>query len=97
MADRPLHRRAYKRATVAGTLHPPLAAAMVRLAGVRPEHTLLDPCCGAGTLLAEARLAGAGARLVAIGCDQMALAAATLNGVSLDVGWLRQDGFTYLR
>jgi 23S rRNA G2445 N2-methylase RlmL len=84
IADRPLHRRAYKRATVAGTLHTPLAAAMVRLAG-------------AGTLLAEARLAGAVARLVAIGCDQMALAAATLNGVSLDVGWLRQDGFTYLR
>jgi hypothetical protein len=44
IADRPLHRRAYKRATVAGTPHPPLAAAMVRLADVRPQHTVLDPC-----------------------------------------------------
>jgi tRNA (guanine6-N2)-methyltransferase len=82
IADRPLHRRAYKRATVAGTLHPPLAAAMGRLAGVRPQHTILDPCCGAGTLLAEARLAGAGARLVAVDCDPVALDAAAANAAA---------------
>ncbi|MER7132469.1 TRM11 family SAM-dependent methyltransferase [Streptosporangium saharense] len=54
IGERPLHRRCYKRRTVPGTLHPPLAAAMARMAGIRPGHTVLDPCCGAGTLLAEA-------------------------------------------
>lgn len=54
VADRPLHRRDYKRRSVPGTLHPPLAAAMARMADIHPGHTVLDPCCGAGTLLAEA-------------------------------------------
>src|SRR5690606_9670379 len=54
LGDRPAHRRAYKRATVPGTLHPPLAAAMALLAELRPEHRVVDPCCGAGTLLIEA-------------------------------------------
>lgn len=49
----PLHRRAWKVASVPGTLHPPVAAAMVRLAGVQPADMVVDPCCGAGTLLAE--------------------------------------------
>ncbi|MEU6356788.1 methyltransferase domain-containing protein [Streptomyces sp. NPDC047072] len=55
--DRPLHRRAYKRHALPGTLHPPLAAAMAVLADIRPGATVLDPCCGAGTLLIEAALA----------------------------------------
>src|SRR5262249_31093092 len=32
---------------------PTLAAAMVRLAEAGPHHRVLDPMCGAGTLLAE--------------------------------------------
>ncbi|MEU4833207.1 methyltransferase domain-containing protein [Streptosporangium sp. NPDC023615] len=54
ITDRPLHRRAYKRRSLAGTLHPPVAAAMARMADLRPGLTVLDPCCGAGTLLIEA-------------------------------------------
>jgi len=50
----PLHRRPWKVASVPGTLHPPVAAAMTRLAGIRPGDVVVDPCCGAGTLLAEA-------------------------------------------
>ncbi|MFC4852448.1 TRM11 family SAM-dependent methyltransferase [Actinophytocola glycyrrhizae] len=50
----PLHRRPWKTASVPGTLHPPVAAAMARLAGIRPGDVVVDPCCGAGTLLAEA-------------------------------------------
>ncbi|MFI7672573.1 methyltransferase domain-containing protein [Actinophytocola sp. NPDC049390] len=50
----PLHRRPWKVASVPGTLHPPVAAAMVRLAGIRAGDVVVDPCCGAGTLLAEA-------------------------------------------
>ncbi|MFI7422849.1 RNA methyltransferase [Nonomuraea sp. NPDC049684] len=55
--DRPLHRRPYKTASIPGTLHPPLAAAMAQLAGVGAEGfhgVVLDPCCGAGTPLIEA-------------------------------------------
>jgi 23S rRNA G2445 N2-methylase RlmL len=53
LSDVPLHRRAYKVASVPGTLHPPVAAAMARLAGIADRHVVLDPCCGAGTTLAE--------------------------------------------
>ncbi|MEQ4206603.1 methyltransferase domain-containing protein [Actinopolymorpha sp. B9G3] len=45
-----------------GALRPTVAAAMVGLAGTPPETagqgTLLDPCCGSGTILAEAKAAG---------------------------------------
>ena len=40
-----------------GALRPTVARAMVRLAGAA-EGTLLDPCAGAGTILAEARAVG---------------------------------------
>lgn len=40
-----------------GALRPTVAAAMVALAG-RPAGTLLDPCCGSGTILAEADAVG---------------------------------------
>lgn len=40
-----------------GALRPTLAAAMVDLAG-KPSGVLLDPCCGSGTILAEAVTAG---------------------------------------
>lgn len=40
-----------------GALRPTIAAAMVGLAG-NPSGTLLDPCCGSGTILREAQRAG---------------------------------------
>lgn len=40
-----------------GALRPVVAAAMVRLAGTRPG-SLLDPCCGTGTILGEALAVG---------------------------------------
>jgi tRNA (guanine6-N2)-methyltransferase len=89
VADRPLHRRAYKAATLAGTLHPPVAAAMARLAGVRPGEVVLDPCCGAGTLLIESHQPGS--RLLGVDIDPRALAAATGNGAGLPIEWLRAD------
>jgi tRNA (guanine6-N2)-methyltransferase len=51
--DEPLHRRAYKQRSFAGTLHPPLAYAMTMLAGILPGYSVLDPFCGAGTILIE--------------------------------------------
>ncbi|HIM56548.1 MAG TPA: methyltransferase domain-containing protein [Candidatus Latescibacteria bacterium] len=54
IAPVPLHRRSYKGAAPPGTLHPPVAAAMALIAGLRPYGLLLDPCCGAGTIGIEA-------------------------------------------
>ncbi|MFL7792298.1 MAG: methyltransferase domain-containing protein [Anaerolineae bacterium] len=62
LAARPLHRRPYKRAHVPGSLKPPVAAAMLARAEVGPGMRLLDPCCGAGTILIEAAQIGAVAR-----------------------------------
>lgn len=53
--DTPLHRRDYKLHTCAGTLHPPLAAAMAMVAGLRPGSRLLDPFTGVGTIPIEAQ------------------------------------------
>lgn len=53
LSDRTMRHRTYKLEHVAASLRPTLAAAMVRLAGIGPGMTVLDPMCGAGTLLAE--------------------------------------------
>ena len=73
----PLHRRPYKQVHVPGSLKPPVAAALLRLAGVAPGARVLDPCCGAGTIVVEAALGGA----VALGGDRdpAAVAAAQAN------------------
>ncbi|WP_062432473.1 hypothetical protein [Herbidospora daliensis] len=81
----PLHRRAWRRATVVGSLHPPVAAAMARLAGIRPGHVVFDPCCGAGTLLVEARIQVPGARYHGTDVDPAAIEAARLNDPA--IGW----------
>lgn len=70
LGERPLYKRAYKQAHVPGSLKPSVAAALLRLGGVRAGETVLDPCCGAGTILIEAAQAGA----VAQGGDSAAAA-----------------------
>src|SRR5438552_23849 len=59
LSDRTMRHRTYKLEHRPASLRPTVAAAMVRLAEVRPPHVLADPMCGAGTLLAE-YLAAAG-------------------------------------
>lgn len=87
LGERPLSRRAYKVAHVPGSLKPPVAAALLRLARVQAGDRVLDPFCGAGTILIEAALLGAHAQ----GGDiaPAALAAAHANAqaarVELDV------------
>lgn len=49
-----LHRRGYRRQSVAAPLQETLAAALVRLSGWQGERPLVDPMCGSGTILAEA-------------------------------------------
>ncbi|WP_252375228.1 MULTISPECIES: methyltransferase domain-containing protein [unclassified Nonomuraea] len=79
LADRPLHRRPYKTASVRGTLHPPVAAAMARLARLGDARTVLDPCCGAGTTLIEANALAPRLRPAGFDHDPAAIAAAAAN------------------
>jgi tRNA (guanine6-N2)-methyltransferase len=89
---RPLHRRAYRQATVPGALHPPVAAAMAAISGVR-RGVLLDPFCGSGTILIEAGLQAPELRLVGLDLDPAALTAAAGNAgrAVVDVALLRCD------
>ena len=106
VAGRPLHRRPYRSRPVAGSLHPPLAAALVRLAGVTAGMTVLDPCCGAGTLLLESpgRRLGLDASPAALACarsnglraavladaGRLPVAAASVDRVLVNPPWDRQ-------
>src|SRR6202044_1905483 len=53
LSDRTMRHRTYKLEHRPASLRPTVAAAMVRLAEVRPAQTILDPICGAGPNLAE--------------------------------------------
>ncbi len=53
LSDRTMRHRPYKEEHLPASLRPSIAAAMVRLAGAGPEMIVLDPMCGAGTILAE--------------------------------------------
>jgi tRNA (guanine6-N2)-methyltransferase len=90
IAQRPLHRRAYRVATVPGSVHPPLGRALALLAG-RP---FVDPFCGAGTIPIEGALAGLRARGSDI--DPQAVEASRLNAASagLDVSFEVADAAT---
>ena len=77
LGRRPLHERDYKKVHRAGSLKPPVAAAMLRLVGIAPGQSLLDPCCGAGTILAESGKFGAAA--LGGDIDSSAVSAASVN------------------
>ena len=53
LSDRSMRHRTYKLEHRPASLRPTLAAAMVRLADVRPGLVVLDPMCGVGTILSE--------------------------------------------
>jgi hypothetical protein len=80
VARTPLHRRAYRVATVPGSLHPPLARALALLAG-RP---FVDPFCGVGTIPIEGALAGISTR--GSDNDPLAVDSARLNATAAGVG-----------
>ncbi len=87
LGKHPLHERPYKAAERPGSLKPPVAAAMLMLAGVQPNHSLLDPCCGSGTILVEAALLGALARGGDLDAEAIQAARANLQaaGAALNV------------
>ncbi|TCC31224.1 methyltransferase domain-containing protein [Kribbella sindirgiensis] len=87
----PLHRREWRQHTVRGSLHPPVAAAMARLAAIAPGHDVVDPFCGAGTLLLEAHLLAPTATYVGLDRDPAAIEAARTNGSRTSVSWCVGD------
>lgn len=54
LAGGSLHRRGYRQVSVEAPIQETLAAAMIDFAGWDGAKKLVDPCCGSGTLLAEA-------------------------------------------
>jgi tRNA (guanine6-N2)-methyltransferase len=87
----PLHRRGYRRVTRAGSVHPPLAAAMVRLARPFTGARLLDPCCGVGTIAIEAAAACRALSIVGSDHDSAAVEAAKANGAGMPITWVTAD------
>jgi 23S rRNA G2445 N2-methylase RlmL len=84
LSDRTMRHREYKVEHRPASLRPTLAAAMVRLAGARPHDRVLDPLCGAGTLLAEhllwaERFRGTDRPVMGGDIEQGAVRAATAN------------------
>jgi precorrin-6B methylase 2 len=77
--DSPLHRRAYKQVSHAGTLHPPLAAGMSMIAGIDRGMFVADPFCGAGTLPIEAWLLEPTSNVFASDLDEARVGEASQN------------------
>lgn len=50
----PLYKRGYRANSNGAPIRETLAAALVDLSRVRSNHTVIDPCCGSGTILIEA-------------------------------------------
>jgi 23S rRNA G2445 N2-methylase RlmL len=89
LSEKPLHERGYKVIERPGSLKPSVAAAMLLMAEVKAGMHLLDPCCGAGTILIEGALMGADTRGGDI--DQSAVDAARANAAAAGVSlWLEQ-------
>jgi 23S rRNA G2445 N2-methylase RlmL len=85
-----------RRAERPGALRPTVANAMVKLAG-SPSGVLLDPCCGSGTILAEATASGWAARGGDIDPEAVRIArrnlAGTAQGVDIEVSDARNLAF----
>ncbi len=95
-ADDP--RFAYRRADVPAASHPTLAAALVRVAGIREDDVVWDPFVGSGGELCERMLAGPAAMLIGSDIDDRALAAARKNLDEAGAAWAllrRADARTF--
>lgn len=105
--ETPLHRRNYKVRSCAGTLHPPLAAAMAMIAGLEPGSQVIDPFTGVGTIPIEAKRLQPEATVIGVDIDAARVAGAAENArragvrpdfVRADAGRLPCDrgGFTHV-
>jgi len=71
--------------TIPASLKPTVARAMTRLSVPQPTDIVLDPCCGAGTLLTERALLGDYAALLGGDIDPAAVAIARDNANAANV------------
>ena len=74
-----LRRRTYKSASLPASLKPTIAAAMALLSRPRPDDVVLDPMCGAGTILIERAETARYAKLLGGDQDSAAVRAARQN------------------
>jgi tRNA (guanine6-N2)-methyltransferase len=79
LSDARMRHREYKRAHVAASLRPSVAAGMVWLTEPRLDDVFLDPLCGAGTLLIERAMIERYRLLLGGDIDPVALQAAAEN------------------
>jgi 23S rRNA G2445 N2-methylase RlmL len=63
LSDRTMRHRTYKVEHFRASLRPTMAAALAWLGDLKPRQVVVDPMCGAGTILAEALLATRSKRL----------------------------------
>ena len=82
---RPLHRRGWKVHTGPGSLHPPVAAALARIARHPGGGLIADPFCGDGTIPVEVALADPTARVLAADLDARRLSNARANAAQAGV------------
>jgi 23S rRNA G2445 N2-methylase RlmL len=88
-SDARMRQHGGRRAERPGALRPVVAAAMVRSAG-RPGLSLLDPCCGSGSILAEAVRSGWTAHGADIDAAAVRVARRNVPDAGLDVGDARR-------
>jgi 23S rRNA G2445 N2-methylase RlmL len=86
----------YRVSDVPASLHPTLAAAAVRLAPASANDVVVDPFCGAGTILAERAVLRPYRALHGIDVNPRALAAARRNLTSFVDVTLRKTDFSAL-
>lgn len=83
--DIPLHRRPYKVASRPGSLKAPVAYCLAMLADLKPADILLDPTCGAGTILIEAANFIKDGTLIGIDIESDSIHATRQNGEAAGV------------
>jgi SAM-dependent methyltransferase len=71
-----------------GKFNPQVVRAVTNALGIKPNDWLLDPCCGSGTTLVEARLMGVNAIGIDINPLAVLLARAKVTIMSVEVGTL---------
>jgi 23S rRNA G2445 N2-methylase RlmL len=79
LTDQRMRHRLYKQEHLPASLRPVVAAAMVHLAAPGEGELLVDPLCGAGTILAERLAENRAAPVLGGDCQRSALYAAATN------------------
>lgn len=82
LSETPLHRRDYKVESVPGSLKAPVAFCMCLLAALGSDDVVVDPMCGAGTILLEARALSPHGIIIGGDMDERTIEAARKNATA---------------